>query len=182
VTNPLGGTYILSLAAAITKLGQPCAQGGAGFIFVSGTPESAVVRINAENEISFSISDAQGRSTMERQKGSNTVRLPNLPPFSRPVLAVLGMAFVLSGCSKSSAVYPLNTGSPSDVESCHDIVLCVTERLMAESGKDRLLMTQFTLDVKEFTQILDRARNLLINELHLDAKTMVDAWRREDLG
>lgn len=79
---------------------------------------------------------------MERQKGSNTVRLPNLPPFSRPVLAVLGMAFVLSGCSKSSAVYLLNTGSPSDVESCHDIV--------AESGKDRLLVTQFTLDIKEF--------------------------------
>ena len=124
LTNRLGGTYTVSLAATITKLGLPIAQGGAGLIFASGTPESAIVSINAENEISFS--DAQGRSIMERQNRANTVRPPNLPPFSRPVLAVLGMAFVLSGCSKTSAVHPLDTGSPSDVESCHDIVLCIT--------------------------------------------------------
>ncbi|MBL8808579.1 MAG: hypothetical protein JNM43_00260, partial [Planctomycetaceae bacterium] len=62
MTNPLGGTYTVSLAAAITKLGQPVAQGGAGISFAAGTPGSAVVNINAENEISFSLSDAQGRS------------------------------------------------------------------------------------------------------------------------
>ncbi len=64
VTNPLGGTYTVSLSAAITKLGQPIAQGGAGITFAAGTPGSAVVNLNAENEASFSISDAQGRSLM----------------------------------------------------------------------------------------------------------------------
>ena len=64
VTNPLGGTYTVSLNAAIAKLGQPIAQGGAGITFAAGTPGSAVVNLNAENEVSFSISDAQGRSLM----------------------------------------------------------------------------------------------------------------------
>ena len=64
VTNPLGGTYNVSLAAAITKLGEPIAQGGAGIGFAAGIPGSATVSLNAENEISFSISDAQGRSLM----------------------------------------------------------------------------------------------------------------------
>ena len=53
VTNPLGGTYSVSLSAAIAKLGQPIAQGGAGISFAVGTPGSAVVNINAENEISL---------------------------------------------------------------------------------------------------------------------------------
>jgi hypothetical protein len=48
VTNPLGGTYTVSLAAAITKLGQPVAQGGAGITLAAGTPGSAVVNINFE--------------------------------------------------------------------------------------------------------------------------------------
>lgn len=64
MTNPLGGTYTVSLSAAIAKLGEPIAQGGAGITFAAGTPGSAVVNINAENEVSFSISDAQGRSLM----------------------------------------------------------------------------------------------------------------------
>jgi hypothetical protein len=38
VTNPLGGSYTVSLAAAVTKLGQPVAQGGAGITFAAGTP------------------------------------------------------------------------------------------------------------------------------------------------
>ena len=70
VTNPLGGTYTVSLSAAITKLAEPTAQGGAGITFAAGTPGSAVVSINAENEVSFSISDAQGRSVMSGQMSS----------------------------------------------------------------------------------------------------------------
>jgi len=76
VTNPLGGTYSVSLSAAIAKLGEPNAQGGAGIMFAAGTPGSAVVSLNAENEISFSISDAQGRSLMSgivaKASGSGT--------------------------------------------------------------------------------------------------------------
>lgn len=64
VTNPLGGTYNVSLTAALTKLAEPTAQGGAGITFDATTPGSAVVNLNAENEVSFSISDAQGRSVM----------------------------------------------------------------------------------------------------------------------
>jgi len=70
VTNPgggpsvLGGTYTVSLSAAIAKLGEPITQGGAGITFAAGTPGTAVVSINAENEVSFSISDARGRSLM----------------------------------------------------------------------------------------------------------------------
>ena len=64
VTNPLGGTYTVSLSAALTKLAAATAQGGAGLTFDASTPGSAVVSLNAENEVSFSISDAQGRSVM----------------------------------------------------------------------------------------------------------------------
>jgi len=35
VTNPLGGTYTVSLSAAITKLGQTIAQGGSGITFAA---------------------------------------------------------------------------------------------------------------------------------------------------
>jgi len=63
-TNPEGGTYTVSLSAAIAKLGEPITQGGAGITFAAGTPGTAAVNINAENEVSFSISDAQGRSLM----------------------------------------------------------------------------------------------------------------------
>ncbi len=79
VTNPLGGTYTVSLAAAITKLGQPVAQGGAGITLAAGTPGSAVVNINAENEISFSISDAQGRSLMSGILHPHDAVSPNTP-------------------------------------------------------------------------------------------------------
>ncbi len=76
VTNPLGGTYTVSLSAAIAKLGEPIAQGGAEITFAAGTPGNAVVSLNAENEISFSISDAQGRSLMSgivaRPSGAGT--------------------------------------------------------------------------------------------------------------
>ncbi|HBC64175.1 MAG TPA: hypothetical protein DC058_23535 [Planctomycetaceae bacterium] len=79
VTNPLGGTYTVSLAAAITKLGQPVAQGGAGITLAAGTPGSAVVNINAENEISFSLSDAQGRSLMSGILHPYNAVSPNTP-------------------------------------------------------------------------------------------------------
>lgn len=79
VTNPLGGTYTVSLAAATTKLGQPVAQGGAGITLAAGTPGSAVVNINAENEISFSISDAQGRSLMSGILYPHDAVSPNTP-------------------------------------------------------------------------------------------------------
>jgi hypothetical protein len=69
----------VSLAAAITKLGQPVAQGGAGITLAAGTPESAVVNINAENEISFSISDAQGRSLMSGILHPHDAVSPNTP-------------------------------------------------------------------------------------------------------
>ncbi|MFO0975983.1 MAG: hypothetical protein U0996_06265 [Planctomycetaceae bacterium] len=79
MTNPLGGTYTVSLAAAITKLGQPVAQGGAGITLAAGTPGSAVVNINAENEISFSLSDAQGRSLMSGILHPYNAVSPNTP-------------------------------------------------------------------------------------------------------
>ena len=69
----------MSLAAAITKLGQPVAQGGAGITLAAGTPGSAVVNINAENEISFSLSDAQGRSLMSGILHPYNAVSPNTP-------------------------------------------------------------------------------------------------------
>lgn len=79
MTNPLGGTYTVILAAAITKLGQPVAQGGAGITLAADTPGSAVVNINAENEISFSISDAQSRSLMSGILYPHDAVSPNTP-------------------------------------------------------------------------------------------------------
>ena len=82
VTNPLGGTYTVSLSTAITKLAEPTAQGGAGISFPAGTPGSAVVNINAENEVSFSITDAQGRSVMSGQMSSPVAQAASLLSWS----------------------------------------------------------------------------------------------------
>ncbi|MEP3480457.1 MAG: RHS repeat-associated core domain-containing protein [Fuerstiella sp.] len=61
VTNPLGGTFTVSLSAALSKMAEPIAQGGAETSFNAEATGSASVSLNAENEVSFSISDALGR-------------------------------------------------------------------------------------------------------------------------
>ena len=58
------GTFNVTLANAISKLAGTVANGGAGITFDSGSPGRASVTINAEDEISFSISDAAGRAVM----------------------------------------------------------------------------------------------------------------------
>jgi len=67
------------LAAAITKLGQPVTQGGAGITLAAVTLGSAVVNFNAENEISFGLSDAQGRSLMSGILHPCNAVSPNTP-------------------------------------------------------------------------------------------------------
>ncbi len=59
-----GGTYNVSLSAALAKLADTEANGGAGITFNADAIGSARVSINAEEEISFSISDAAGKSVM----------------------------------------------------------------------------------------------------------------------
>jgi len=54
----------ISLSAAITKLAGTIATGGAGITFSATSPGHASVTINSEDEVSFSISDAAGRSVM----------------------------------------------------------------------------------------------------------------------
>lgn len=62
VTNPLGGTFTVSLSAALTKMAEPMAQGGANTSFNADATGSAVVNLNAENEVGFAISDSEGRT------------------------------------------------------------------------------------------------------------------------
>lgn len=64
VTNPLGGTFTVSLSAALTKMAEPIPQRGANTTFNAEARGSALVNLNAENEVSFNISDAQGRSVI----------------------------------------------------------------------------------------------------------------------
>ena len=61
------GTSTVSLSAAITKLADTIANGGAGLTFSATAAGRASVTINAEDEVSFSISDAAGRSVMSGQ-------------------------------------------------------------------------------------------------------------------
>ena len=63
-TTPLLGGNSVSLAAALTKLADTKANGGAETSFYSDAPGNASVLINAAGNVSFSISDAAGRAVM----------------------------------------------------------------------------------------------------------------------
>lgn len=67
VNKLAGGTYDLSITQCLTKLAEPTSSGGAEIEFTSISPGSAVVFINAEEEITVSISDASGRHVMSAQ-------------------------------------------------------------------------------------------------------------------
>lgn len=51
VTNPLGGTYTISLSAAIAKLGEPTAQGGAGYLVSRVAFSSDIVATNGSGAV-----------------------------------------------------------------------------------------------------------------------------------
>ena len=61
------GTANVSLATALAKLADTQANGGAGVSFASTSAGTARVTINPQDEVSFSISDAAGRSVMSGQ-------------------------------------------------------------------------------------------------------------------
>ena len=73
-----GGTFNVSLSNAITQLADTVANGGAGITFTADVSSgSAVVTINGEEEISFSISDATGRTVMRGRIQSHADTSPN---------------------------------------------------------------------------------------------------------
>ncbi|MFN8741018.1 MAG: hypothetical protein ACK5YR_13905, partial [Pirellula sp.] len=80
------GTFNVSLSNAITKLAQTTANGGAGISFSSVAPGRATIVINPEDEISFSIADAAGRTVMSGKlnnyRGSGSTALNTLATWS----------------------------------------------------------------------------------------------------
>ncbi len=72
-----GGSYNVSLATALTKLADTTANGGAAVSFGTDSTGSAVVTINAEEEVSFTISDSLGRAVMEGSLVPYTGTTPN---------------------------------------------------------------------------------------------------------
>ncbi len=82
------GTFNVSLTNALTKLADTQANGGAGISFNSsqGAVGRAVVSINSEDEVSFSISDATGRTVMSGKlnnyKGSGSTAVNTLATWS----------------------------------------------------------------------------------------------------
>jgi RHS repeat-associated protein len=80
------GTFNVSLSNAITKLAQTTANGGAGVSFSSVAPGRATIVINPEDEISFSIADAAGRTVMSGKlnnyRGSGSTALNTLATWS----------------------------------------------------------------------------------------------------
>ena len=66
------GSSSVSLTTAITKLAAAEASGGAGITFSATAPGRASVVINAQDEVSFSISDAAGRTVMSGQLDNYT--------------------------------------------------------------------------------------------------------------
>ena len=82
----VSGTFNVSLANAISKLAGTIATGGAGITFNATSPGRASVTINAEDEISFSISDAAGRTVMSGKlnnyRGSGATAVNTLASWS----------------------------------------------------------------------------------------------------
>ncbi|AMV32618.1 tRNA nuclease WapA precursor [Pirellula sp. SH-Sr6A] len=76
------GTFNVSLSNAISKLASTEANGGANVTFSSTAPGKATVVISPEDEISFTISDAAGRSVMSGKlnnyRGSGSTALNTL--------------------------------------------------------------------------------------------------------
>ncbi|GAB5407028.1 MAG: hypothetical protein Aurels2KO_52590 [Aureliella sp.] len=70
VSPALGGSAV-KLSAALTKLASSVASGGAGVSLNASSPARGSVVINPEGEVSFSISDAAGRSVMSGQLDSS---------------------------------------------------------------------------------------------------------------
>jgi RHS repeat-associated protein len=60
-----GGTYNVSLAAALTKLAEPTSSGGGDTTFAAGATGSASVKINAEEGLQFTIYDSLGGIVMD---------------------------------------------------------------------------------------------------------------------
>jgi RHS repeat-associated protein len=78
-SNP---TWKVSLASAITKLAAAETAGGAALTFNATSPGRASVVINAENEVSFTISDASGRTVMSGKLDNFTGTANNLLTWS----------------------------------------------------------------------------------------------------
>ncbi len=67
----IAGTPSPDLSAAITKLGDSAANGGAGVTFTAESPGSARATINPQGEVSFSLADGAGRTVMSGQLDPN---------------------------------------------------------------------------------------------------------------
>lgn len=79
-------TFNVSLSNALTKLADTQANGGAGISFSSSSPGRASIVINAEDEISFTVTDAAGRTVMSGKlnnyRGSGGTALNTLATWS----------------------------------------------------------------------------------------------------
>jgi RHS repeat-associated protein len=92
-----GETFTITsaqFAAVMNKLAEPIASGGAGLTFTANeSAPSAVISINAEDELSVSISDGMGRGVMTAQ----------IQPWDGPQPFTL----VTWGCQKHDTIYNL---------------------------------------------------------------------------
>ena len=79
--NPTG-TFNVSLSTAIAKLADTQANGGAGLNFNASSPAKATLTVNAEDEVSFAISDAAGRSVMSGKLDNYKGTINNLVTWS----------------------------------------------------------------------------------------------------
>ena len=78
VELPHGPTYQLTVAQCLEKLGRGLRVGGAGVRFDAGeSAGSAMVRINAENEVRVEIMDALGRTVMNAEIEGGDESNPN---------------------------------------------------------------------------------------------------------
>ncbi|MEZ6134832.1 MAG: hypothetical protein R3C53_07975 [Pirellulaceae bacterium] len=118
------GTSSVSLTNAITKLSDTQTNGGAGITFSSTAPGRASVVINAQDEVSFSISDAAGRTVMSGQldnySGTNNALLTWSTQLHDTVTAVSGYGDCLESKSIDAlgkATKSLTDGSGRTIQS-----------------------------------------------------------------
>ncbi len=107
------GSSSVSLSTAITKLAAAETSGGAGITFSATAPGRASVVVNAQDEVSFSISDAAGRTVMSGQLDNYTGTANNLLTWSCQLHDTVTTVAAYGDCLESRSIDALGNVTKS---------------------------------------------------------------------
>ncbi len=107
------GSWKVSLATALTKLAAAETAGGAALTFSATSPGRASVVINPEFEVSFTISDAAGRSVMSGKLDNYTGTANNLLTWSCQAHDTVTAVAGFGNCLESRSIDALGNTTKS---------------------------------------------------------------------